>query len=94
MKAKDEFLPFFKIVLGTIASTTMILINSIPKKQRRPLPFPLSSSFFYEYRSQQQMRELMYEFPTCTAMTKNAHVTLHVLIVLPVRPSFHVHKLG
>ena len=42
LKEKDEFILFFKIILGKIASTAM---NS-PKLQRRPLPFLLYLSFF------------------------------------------------
>ena len=51
LKEMDEFILFFKIILGKIASTPRNLINKFlpPKQKRRPLPFLLSLSFFYEY---------------------------------------------
>ena len=47
LKENDEFILFFKIVLGKIASTARNILP--PKQKRRPLPFLLSVSFFYEH---------------------------------------------
>ena len=42
LKEKYEFILFFKIILGKIASAARNLINSSPKQKRRPFPFLLS----------------------------------------------------
>ena len=46
---KDEFILFFKIVLGTIASAARILIHMAP--QTAALSFLLYLSFFYELQA-------------------------------------------
>ena len=45
-KNRDELILFFIIVLGKIAWSARLWINYSPQQKRRPLAFPMSSSFF------------------------------------------------